>query len=157
MRPGVTDQLAGIRRILDETIGPELRPGYPSQMLRGVVKNLAMLEQAWPRVLPFLVWDADATAALLREATPYLDGDLAERVSDAVTGQPDPLSFDAVDAHHAELRALLADAIPQLTQRDDAAAVTARIKDHLVERMGRYPFRMALAAPTRDKDKKNDD
>jgi hypothetical protein len=33
--------------------------------------------------------------------------------------------------------------------REDASDLQARVKDHLVQRMSRYPFRMAVAAPTK--------
>lgn len=147
MRPGMTDQLSGIRRILDEIIAPELREGYPSQVLRGVVKNLAMLEGAWVRILPFLEWDIAATTALLQHAASHVDGELGGRIT-AMAGRELPSrSLDDLDHHSNELRGLLAEVIPQLAQHDDAAQLQ-RIKEHLVERTGRYPFRMAIAAPT---------
>ena len=147
MRPGMTDQLSGIRRILDEIIAPELREGYPSQVLRGIVKNLAMLEGAWSRILPFLEWDTTATAELLEEATPHLDAGLAQRISGTLAQDLPSGSLEDLEQRNTELRGLLAEAIHQLAQQDGGARVQ-RIKEHLVQRTRRYPFRMAIAAPT---------
>ncbi len=144
----MTDQLSGIRRILDQIIAPELREGYPSQVLRGVVKNLAMLEGAWSRILPFLEWDTSATAALLEQAAPHVDCALGKRITEAVTAELPSGSLEDLEQRNTELRGLLAEVIHQLAQRDEAAAVQQRIKEHLVERTRRYPFRMAIAAPT---------
>lgn len=144
----MTDQLSGIRRILDQIIAPELREGYPSQVLRGIVKNLAMLEGAWSRILPFLEWDTSATAALLEEAAPQVDGALGKRVTEAVGAELPSGSLEDLEQRNTELRGLLAEAIHQLAQRDETAGVRQRIKEHLVERTRRYPFRMAIAAPT---------
>lgn len=149
MRPGVSDTLAGIRRILDDIIAPEVREGYPTQVLRGVVKNLAMLENAWVGVLPFLQWDNDATAALLDDAAEYVDAGLASRIAQSREHDTDLLSATAMEERNAALRGLLAEVIPQLMHRDHAADVQRRVTEHLIERMNRYPFSMAVAAPTR--------
>jgi hypothetical protein len=143
----MTDQLTGIRRILEQIIAPELREGYPSQVLRGIVKNLAMLEGAWTRILPFLEWDTTATAALLDEAAPNLDGDLARRIGEKVRQELPSGSLEDLEQRNTELRGLLAEAIHQLAQQDGGAGL-ARIEEHLVERTRRYPFRMAVATPT---------
>jgi hypothetical protein len=144
----MTDQLSGIRRILDEIIAPELREGYPSQVLRGIVKNLAMLEGAWVHILPFLEWDTTGTAALLEDAGPHVDDDLGQRITDAVKQELPSSSLEDLERRNSELRGLLAEAIHQLAPQTDAAALQQRIKEHLVERTRRYPFRMAIAAPT---------
>lgn len=148
MRPGMTDQLSGIRRILDEIIAPELREGYPSQVLRGVVKNLAMLEGAWVRILPFLEWDSAATAALLQQAIPHVDDALAHLITGLVGHELPSGSLADLEQRNTDLRGLLADAIHELVGRTAAADVSQSIKDHLLERTRRYPFRMAIAAPT---------
>lgn len=148
MRPGMTDQLSGIRRILDEIIAPELREGYPSQVLRGVVKNLAMLEGAWVRILPFLEWDTTGTAGLLTDAARHVDAGLAQRIGAAVVRELPSTSMEDLELRNVELRGLLAEAISQLAGDEQALEVRQRIKDHLLERTRRYPFRMAIAAPT---------
>ena len=148
MRPGMTDQLSGIRRILDEIIAPELREGYPSQVLRGVVKNLAMLEGAWVRILPFLEWDTTGTAALLEQAAPHVDDALGQRIAEAVRRELPSASLEDLEQRNAELRGLLAESIHQLAAVEQAADVRRAVKEHLVERTRRYPFRMAIAAPT---------
>lgn len=144
----MTDQLSGIRRILDQIIAPELREGYPSQVLRGIAKNLAMLEGAWSRILPFLEWDTTATAVLLEQAAPHVDDALAQRITEGVGQELPSGSLEDLEQRNTELRGLLAEAIHALAQREEAAAVRQRIKEHLVERTRRYPFRMAIAAPT---------
>lgn len=150
MRPGMTDQLSGIRRILDEIIAPELREGYPSQVLRGVVKNLAMLEGAWGKILPFLEWDTSGTARLLEQAAPHLDAPLAGRVRDAVQRGLPSASLEDLERADTELRGLLVETIDALAQ-PDREDVRRAITAHLLERTRRYPFRMAIAAPTSDK------
>lgn len=154
MRPGMTDQLSGIRRILDQIIAPELREGYPSQVLRGIVKNLAMLEGAWSRILPFLEWDTTVTAALLEEAAPHLDEALAQRITHQVRQELPSGSLEDLEQRNAELRGLLGEAIHQLAQQDGGAGLRP-IKEHLVERTRRYPFRMAIATPTGAKSAKS--
>jgi hypothetical protein len=148
VRPGMTDQLSGIRRILEEIIAPELREGYPSQVLRGIVKNLAMLEGAWVRILPFLEWDNPATAALLEEAAPHVDAGLRQRITESLVRGVHSGSLEELEQRNTELRGLLADAVHQLARQEDAAAVRRHIRDHFLERTRRYPFRMAIAAPT---------
>jgi hypothetical protein len=149
MRPGMNDQLAGVRRILEEIIAPELRPGYPSQVLRGVVKNLAMLEGAWASVAPFLEWDSEATASLLRDAAPHVDEELRRRIGETLEAGACDGSVEALEQRNETLRGLLAEAIPQLARHGDGAAdAHERVKAHLRERTREYPFRMAVAAPT---------
>jgi hypothetical protein len=148
MRPGMTDQLAGIRRILDEIIAPELREGYPSQVLRGIVKNLAMLEGAWVRILPFLEWDTEATVLLLEDAAPLVRGELREEIRAALQQGPSARSLEDLEERNTGLRSLLTAAIPQLAALEEGSEVLQRVKDHLLERTSRYPFRMAIAAPT---------
>lgn len=148
MRPDMTDQLAGVRRILNDIIAPELREGYPSQVLRGVVKNLMMLESAWPKIISFLEWDIEQTEALLRGMAPFLDDSMKSRVLAALEGGLDERSPDELDRRNTEVRQVLADAIPQLLQREEAAPVVAQVKEHLVQRMSQYPFRMAISTPT---------
>lgn len=148
MRPDMTDQLAGVRRILNDIIAPELREGYPSQVLRGVVKNLMMLEGAWPKIISFLEWDIEQTEALLRGMAPFLDDSMKSRVLAALEGGLDERSPEELDRRNAEVRQVLADAIPQLLRREDASPVVAQVKEHLVQRMSQYPFRMAISTPT---------
>lgn len=148
----MADQLRGIRRILEDVIAPELRTGYPSQTLRGVVKNLTMLEQAWSRVHPFLLWDTGETAKLLAETVEFVDDGLSTRISEALSQEvADPLSMEQLEERNALLRELLGEAIAGLADRPHTEELMSNIRDHFVERMGRYPFRMALARPTSDK------
>jgi len=147
----MTDQLAGVRRILDEIIAPELREGYPSQILRGIIKNLEMLEGAWGCIVPFLEWDNDATASLLEDSAPLVSGDLREEIRVALGQGTSARSPEDLEAHNTCLRGLLAAAIPHMAGREDSFEVLRRIRDHLVERTSRYPFRMAIASPTRAK------
>ncbi|HEV8297836.1 MAG TPA: hypothetical protein VGQ20_11080 [Acidimicrobiales bacterium] len=149
MRPSISEQLRGTRRILIELIGPEVSSAYASDVLRGAVANLEMLEHAWPKVLAFLAWDNAGTATLLEQLAPHVATHLAERARAALAVTvDDPFDVDAQSARNDALRGVLADAIPELAAGDDrAATVLAAVRAHLVERVARYPLAMTGGLP----------
>jgi hypothetical protein len=152
VHPTITEQLRGFSRILDEVVAPTVEPGYPSQMLKGVIANLQRLAGFWDRVVPFLEWDNRATAAVLLDAAPLLDDDLAARARSAVgraTHVLDPMDFDALHDCNRELRSILAETISPLSAGGDGtAAVYARVRSHLRDRMSRYPMSGTIVLPT---------
>ncbi|HEX7096249.1 MAG TPA: hypothetical protein VF183_10225 [Acidimicrobiales bacterium] len=149
MRPTVSEQLAGIRRILDEVIAPQVTEAYPVDMLRGVLANLEMLERSWTRVVPFLAWDNEQTAELLRDVASVVDHGLAARIAEALAAAAvDPLDVAALDARNTTLRELLAEAVPQLaTGGERAAPQYARVRAHLRARIDRFPFNASAPMP----------
>jgi len=151
VHPSVTEQLRGIRRTLTEVVAPDVSSPYPAEVLRGVVAALEGLERSWARVLPFLVWDNAETAALLGGISPVVDPDLAARITQVCDAEPgDALDVDAADVRNEALRALLAEAVPELaaggpTTADAHAAVVA----HLRARIDRFPLTMNSPMPGR--------
>jgi hypothetical protein len=156
MNPTITEQLRGYSRILDEVVAPALDRGYPSDVLAGIIANLRRLAGFWDRVLPFLEWDNRATAVVLLDAAPLLEPELAARVRRAVDVTPadadegtDPLDFDALHDRNLELRSLLAETIVPLAGGGErTAAMYARVRSHLRERMSRYPMSGTIVMPS---------
>jgi hypothetical protein len=126
MFPTVTDQLRELRRILNDVVMPELSGSYARDTLSSALATLKMLEGAWDRVVPFLLWDNAQLSGLL-------DDDVAP---------PDPTDFNAVHARNLELRDRLATSV-----RDGLGG--APLLDYFRERIARYPFTSTVALPTR--------
>jgi hypothetical protein len=149
VRPTVSEQLAGVRRILADVIAPEVTGAYPVDMLRGVLANLEMLERSWTNVGPFLAWDNTGSDAVLRAVAPLVDAGLAQRIADALAAAPtDAADVAALDAHNTALRGLLADAIPELAAGGErTAAVYTDLRVHLRARIDRFPFTMNAPMP----------
>jgi hypothetical protein len=149
MRPTISEQLAGMRRILAEVVAPEVTGAYAVDMLRGVLANLEMLERSWSRVGPFLAWDNAGTERLLEAIARTLDPPFARRVEALLLTRPvDQVDVEVLDAHNTALRDLLADAIPQLAAGGDrTAAVYEDVRVHLRERIGRFPLAMNAPMP----------
>jgi hypothetical protein len=143
VRPTVEEQLAGSRRILEDVIAPELSGAGAVESLNGLVKNLELLERSWTRVLPFLHWDNEHTAVLLRDARAGLPAVLADRITaDAPVG--DPFDVAAAQDRNDRLRGLLSEVVAVVDT--DAAAYRA-IVEHMRTRTGRFPLRMVPDLP----------
>jgi hypothetical protein len=149
MRPTISEQLAGVRRILTDVIAPEVTGAYPVDMLRGVLANLEMLEQSWTNVGPFLAWDNAGTERVLGHAAPLVDDALCARIQGALVAAPtDAADVDALDTHNTVLRELLAEVIPTLASGGEATAdVYAQVRAHLRERINRFPLSMNAPMP----------
>lgn len=145
MRPDVSELLGGVRRILDETVAPEVGSAYALDVLRGAAATLLALEKGWARVPAFLAWDNAATAALLRRVRDTAPAEVARRIDATLdAGEPDPLDVAASSARNDALRALLAELI--------AAALGPHreaITLHLEERARRSPIRLVPLTPGR--------
>jgi len=149
LRPTVSEQLAGMRRILVEVVAPEVHGAYPADMLRGIVANLEMLESSWARVAPFLAWDNAETTRVLRDVQTCVDGTLAPRIQAALgEPEPDPLAADALEARNTQLRELLAEAIPLLASGGPGCdePYTA-VRTHLRDRIERFPLTLSAPMP----------
>lgn len=128
MRPSVTEQLAGITRILEDVVVPAVDETYPADVLDGVIATLQALADGWIDVPAFLAWDAQASAALLAP------------IGVAPPAPPaDPYDLRALEAHHAAVRGLLA---------EHAAAIPAdALAAHLRARAERYPIKVTQRMP----------
>src|SRR5262245_4646548 len=100
MRPTVTEQLDSLRHVLAEIVAPEVASPYAAEILGGVIAALGALKQSWSAVPDFLLWDIQATAAVLRAARPLLDEALAADVDRAVAAAPDAAPDWPALEHH---------------------------------------------------------
>ena len=129
MYPTVTDQLRELRRVLNDVVMPEVNGSYAQETLSSVLSTLKMLEGAWDRVVPFLLWDNEQLSSLLG--------------GDAPAATPsDPSDFAAVHQRNLELRDRLSK-----TVRDGPE--TGPLLAYFRERIARYPFTSTVALPTR--------
>ena len=147
MRPTMPEQLRGLRRILELVVAPGVVDEYPQTTLQGVIRALEMLEQRSDDVVPFLAWDNEETAQLLRS--------IAERHPDIVSSSL-PLSSGnalvgvvALDEENERLRGALAEAIPALAGDPSASDAHAAVVAHMRARIARYPFASTGSLPTR--------
>jgi hypothetical protein len=141
MRPTVTEQLAGISRILSEIVAPEVTSAYPADILRGAIGALNALGASWAKIPGFLVWDIAATAHVLRAAVPLLAAPLADEVRAALSSPADPADWAALEDRQERLRGLLVGAMPAIQAEPEGEAhrlITALFR----ERSARFPFQM---------------
>lgn len=126
MRPTVSEQLAGLRRMLAEVVAPEVADAYAADVLDDALTTLDLLAEAWAHVPSFLRWDIEATARVL------------ELVGVAAPPPPDDvLDVVALDARAEEVRGLLVEAMPAVL--DDPRARDSAIR-LFRERAERYPL-----------------
>ncbi|HLG89401.1 MAG TPA: hypothetical protein VKZ79_19655 [Alphaproteobacteria bacterium] len=144
MRPTISEQLDGLRRLLAEIIAPEIEAAYPREILTGVIAALGALREALPTVPAFLRWDADSTAAVLSVALPLLQQDLAAELRSALAEAPGD-TLETLEARQERMRALLSKAMPAIgAERGDAyRAMVALFR----ERADRFPFAITATAP----------
>ncbi len=132
MRPTVTEQLRGLRVILEGVVAPEVTAPYPRDMLATVVTTLAQLEQRWTHTLVIMRDECAEIDRLVGDALPYVDDALAARIRSTLDELvPDSLDHDAVLGRYERRRALLADVIPVIQRRDDTDVLQARVVAHL--------------------------
>jgi hypothetical protein len=148
MRPTVTEQLDGLRRILAETIAPEITSPYPAEILGGVIGALDALRSNWHRIPAFLLWDIDTTAGVLDAAMPKLDADLAAEIAAAKTGI-DLTDLAALESLQIRMRALLVKAMPAIIADPDQTEAYPRMIALFRERTDRFPFSMAARPPAK--------
>jgi hypothetical protein len=140
VRPDISEQLDGIRRVLSQVIAPHVTDPYATSVLDGLLGALGSVAAGWAFVPPFLRWDADGTAAVLTAARPYLDDGLAAELDD-VLGQAPGADCDVLvlELHHRRLRALLERAVPVIVEQP---TIRSLLVGHLRARIERFPLSM---------------
>ncbi len=145
VRPDVSEQLDGIRRILEQVIAPHVADPYAASILRGLLDALGGLATGWSQVPLFLRWDTDGTAAVLNVARPYLDEGMIGELNDVLDHAPDDdTDVLGLETHHRSLRGLLERAVPAMVEQPDIRSV---LIDHFRARIARFP--LSMAPPTR--------
>jgi hypothetical protein len=145
VRPDVSEQLDGVRRILEEVVAPELADPYPIDILAGVCATLETLSSGWRAVPGFLQWDAEMSVALLGQlivAGVELDDELDTELREVVFADPpDAADLGALEGRHRRVRQVLADAIPAIMEHDELRELRTYLAAHLRERAERYPLK----------------
>ena len=134
MRPTIDEQLHALGRILTEVVAPEVVAKYPSDILQGVIANLAELETNWSRWVRFMAWDNEQSARLLVEARPKVSAALSAQIGEAIALAPqDPYEYAAMCAHNEALRAAVS-AVIRDARTDSSLAIDAQqFRRHLAE------------------------
>jgi hypothetical protein len=148
MRPTITEQLDGLRRILAETIAPEVTSPYPAEILGGVIGALDALQSNWHKIPAFLLWDIETTACVLDAARPLLDADLVAEIAVAKASHG-PMDLAALENHQMRMRGLLVRAMPAITANPDATDAYPLMIALFRERTERFPFSMAARPPAK--------
>ena len=100
MRPTLSEQIEGARKVLVELVAPELADPYAQEQVTYAAAALEHAAARWPQVLPDMVADIRALEEVLGVEAAALD--------EAVPGVPD---LDAAEDYHRGLRARLTDEI----------------------------------------------
>jgi hypothetical protein len=148
MRPTITEQLDGLRRILAETIAPEVTSPYPAEILGGVIGALDALQSNWHKIPAFLLWDIETTAGVLDAARPLLGAGLVAEIAAAKTDN-DVTDLTVLETRLMHLRGLLVKAMPAIIADPDATDAYPRMIALLRERTDRFPFSMAARPPAK--------
>ncbi|MCU1393973.1 MAG: hypothetical protein JWM34_2401 [Ilumatobacteraceae bacterium] len=133
MRPSISEQLDGIRRVLATVVAPQVDDAYARDVLAGAITTLETLT-GWHAVPSFLRWDAERCNTLA-----------------ATVGAPtvgfvgDPLDMHTLAAHQAAARAALEAALPAILADPSARAATVA---YFRERCATYPLTTNRAAPS---------
>jgi hypothetical protein len=151
VRPSVTEQLDGLRRILQEVVAPELKDPYPLDILTGVCATLETLATGWSEVPAFLRWDAAATSDILGQVVEagIVDDPDGTQLREALAAPaPDPADFAALEAHHHQLRAALELAVPVIAEHEELRETRTQLAALFRERADRYPLKTVWRPPT---------
>jgi len=146
MRPTVTEQLDGLRRILAEAVAPEVTAPYPAEILGSVVGALNALQANLHAIPNFLRWDIETTAGVLDAAKPLLGVDLVAEI-DAAEAWDDPADLAALETRQVRLRGLLVVAMPAILA--DRGTAYGKMIALFRERAERFPFSMAARPPAK--------
>ena len=146
MKPTVEEQLQGTCRILQTVVAPCVLDPFARTILDGLVANLRMLTEALPAVTGFLRHDNQATVRLLATLHDSVPGDLAARLTQALSeSEPDAADSAALDERNRRLRELLAQAVcSERLSPDQHRAIV----QHMTERASRVPMRYVATAPS---------
>ena len=129
MRPTPDEELAGIRRILADTVAPAVTDEYAAAQLQNVLAALDRFAASWGGAQARLDAEnrslASVMAAIAGHPPPMLsDPSLIARLSQIGDHARDD-SFDAVNARNQQLRGLLDEMIRALDVSEDDPAVEA--------------------------------
>lgn len=125
MRPSITDQVIRTVETLRQVTLPQVADQASRRATESAIAGLALIAEAWPRVLPFLVWDNAEMIRLLQErglATP--------------SAPADSLDVEAHDLLNQDLRLRLEALLAAGPGQPDP-----EILEHLDKRARRYPLR----------------
>jgi hypothetical protein len=142
MRPSVTEQLQGLRRILDDVIAPELTGSYPRDILSGVCATLESIAEGWQQVPAFLDWDIRASSAVLAHAAKAGCG-----ADDVEALDADPYDLAALENRHRATRAALERVVPAIAADEKLGALRTQLAELFRERAQRYPLKVAWRPP----------
>ncbi len=118
MRPTLSEQIEGARRVLVELVAPQVGDPYAQEQVTYAAAALEHAAARWPQVLPDLVADLRALEEVLGVEPAVLD--------EAVPGVPD---LAAAEEYHRGLRARLTDEIMAATE--PSPAVRAYLSDSI--------------------------
>ena len=141
MRPTVTEQLDGLRRILAEAVAPEVTAPYPAEILGGVIGALDALSANWARIPDYLAWEIESTAGVL-DAAILLDADLVAEIAAAKAGDDLTDTWPSLEEQQVRMSGLLVQAQPAIAADKDGEAYRLMIA-FFRERAYRFPFSMA--------------
>jgi hypothetical protein len=146
MHPTITEQLDGLRRILADTVAPEITAPYPAEILGSVIGALNALQSNWSAIPAFLRWDIETTSEVLDAAKPLLDAGL---VAEITMAQADSELTDlaALETQQVRMRGLLVRAMPAI--RVERGAAYGKMIALFRERTDRFPFSMAVRPPAK--------
>ena len=116
MRPTLTEQIIGARRVLVELAAPEVSDSYTQEQIAFAASALEHAAARWPHVLPDLVTDIRALEEVLGIEPAVLE--------EAVPGVVD---LAAAEEYHRSLRARLTDEIKRGSE--PSPAVRAYLAD----------------------------
>jgi hypothetical protein len=126
MRPTITEQLDGLRRILSEVVAPEVTAPYPAEILGSVIGALEALSANWARIPDYLAWEIGSIQSILIAA-----------------GREPPTDMPASrEEQHARLSSLLVQAQPAIAADRNGEAYRLMIT-FFRERAQKFPFAMA--------------
>ncbi|MCY3635003.1 MAG: hypothetical protein OXH23_05285 [bacterium] len=116
MRPTLSEQIIGARRVLVELAAPEVSDSYTQEQIAFAAAALEHAAARWSEVLPDLVTDIRALEEVL--------GIEPSALGEAVPGVVD---YEAADGYHRSLRAQLTDEI--MSGSEQSPAVRAYLAD----------------------------
>lgn len=132
MHPTVDEQLAGARRLMELVMAESGLSDAAMARLTDAARLVRRVERSWAEVLAFLTADNRATAAVLGELADRLPDELAAAIGAerAAAFEPDEGEVAAAHDRNQRLRALLAEAAPQL-DADDRRLVARHLRHRL--------------------------
>jgi hypothetical protein len=113
-----------------------------------VIGAIDALQSNWHKIPAFLLWDIEATAAVLDAAKPLLAVDLVAEIAAAKAGDA-PTDLGALENHQMRMRGLLVKAMPAILAEPHRTEAYPRMIAFFRERTERFPFSMAARPPAK--------